>query len=110
MRRRRRAAQPLAHRLESPAVCWVCPRCGSSDANAIAIASFPRRQLFETNFLNASMWDDNTWVYTTKFSLPANDSSSAYTLVFDGIKMGARVSINGLVLGEVFNQFRRYAS
>lgn len=53
-----------------------------------------------------SIWDDNVWVYSTTFTLP--DDKLEYLLVFDGIKMGARISLNGHALGEVYNQFRRY--
>ena len=63
--------------------------------------------LFETNFLNASIWNEHRWVYTTSFTVPA-DESVGWTLVFDGIKMGARISLNGNLLAEVHNQFRRF--
>jgi hypothetical protein len=53
----------------------------------------------------------------TQFFLPdysiANYSSSreqrqAFVLVVEGIKMGASIALNGVLIGNVTNQFRRY--
>jgi hypothetical protein len=52
--------------------------------------------LYELNFLNASIWDANTWTYSTTFNLAASGSS---LLVFDGVKMGDI----GLMFFNVFN-------
>ena len=64
--------------------------------------------LFETNFLNASIWNEHRWVYTTSFTVPA-DESVGWTLVFDGIKMGATISVDGKTIGTADDQFLRYA-
>lgn len=66
--------------------------------------------LFGTNFKNASIWSGDGWNYSTTFALPASFTSpgSSSLLVFEGIKMGARVVLNGVQLGNVSDQHRRY--
>ena len=61
---------------------------------------------FENNFLNSSLWHLREWVYRTSFALPRHLKCS--TLVFEGIKMGATVSVNGHHVGNATNQFLRY--
>ena len=72
--------------------------------------------LFETNFRNSTFWHGQTWTYRTVFDAasllhpaakgsPGND----VMLVMDGVKLGARVSLNGQVLGETSDQFIRYS-
>lgn len=67
---------------------------------------------YELNFLdNRTLWDGSThWAYATNVTLPPPGSppGSTLLLVFEGIKMGARVSFNGIALGNVTNQFVRY--
>jgi len=60
--------------------------------------------LFETNFKN-NTWD-NTFVYAKKFTFTSN--SSTILLIFDGIKMGSYIHLNGVRLGETADQFLRY--
>ena len=36
------------------------------------------------------------------------DTAATSVLVFDGIKMGAHISVNGVQIGQVADQFRRY--
>lgn len=61
---------------------------------------------FENTFLNASLFNiSNEWMYSKTFDV------KGYTdilLVFEGIKMGARISVNGHFLGTATNQFIRY--
>ena len=70
--------------------------------------------LYENNFKNGAVWNDYTWVYTKLFTLSADDISrlSAPTtdllLVFDGIKLGADILVNGRQLDTAINQFMRY--
>lgn len=73
--------------------------------------------LYELNFLAGNtepLWgNQHSWTYATNFTLPAGGAaaaaaSSMYLLVFDGVKMGARVSVNGVEVGTVTNQFKRY--
>jgi len=69
--------------------------------------------LFENNFRNASLWNEHTWTYKTNFKVPksvADDLSKGggLQLVFDSIKMGALVKVNGKDLGKATNQFVRY--
>jgi hypothetical protein len=60
--------------------------------------------LFEDNFLaNASVWTDSIWTYSKVFTVPSGRS----WLVFDGIKMGAAIHIDGRFIGNATNQFRR---
>jgi hypothetical protein len=68
-----------------------------------------------------SSWHNGSWTYTRTFATPSpttlssSSSSSSTTptmgevlLVLDGIRMGARVMLNGALLGEVSDQFLRY--
>jgi beta-mannosidase len=81
-------------------------------------AGLVRDPLYELNFKNASLWDTpagsgREWVYRTTFATAdafgsAGSAGSDVTLVFDGVKMGATVSLNGVVLGTVTDQFLRY--
>lgn len=75
--------------------------------------------LYELNWLNSSLWEEPVWTYSTEFQLEhqtltalraarAGAGASAIYLVFDGIKMGATVSVNNHTLGQVTDQFRRY--
>eukprot|EP01065_Artemidia_motanka_P025528 TRINITY_DN30520_c0_g1_i1.p1 TRINITY_DN30520_c0_g1~~TRINITY_DN30520_c0_g1_i1.p1 ORF type:complete len:912 (+),score=270.91 TRINITY_DN30520_c0_g1_i1:48-2783(+) len=64
--------------------------------------------LFEMNFKNSSIWDDNAWNFTTTFDAAEELATGTTVLVFDGVKMGATVSVNGKVLGTVTDQFLRY--
>ena len=62
--------------------------------------------LYENTFVtNASLWQLRWWRYSRRFVLDADADAS---LVLDGVKMGARVSLNGRRLGEVRDQFLRY--
>ena len=51
-----------------------------------------------------------TWVYTTTFELPelSEETQMSWKLIVEGIKMGAHLSLNGVHLGTVNNQFLRY--
>jgi hypothetical protein len=68
--------------------------------------------LFELVFKNATLWDSNAWVYSTTFSVAEHATTAAAgattVLVFDGIKMGATVKVNGEVVGIAADQFLRY--
>jgi beta-galactosidase/beta-glucuronidase len=63
--------------------------------------------LFHLNWKNAS-YDTADWSYSASFDAPAADSSTDMLLVFDSVKMGASVVLNGEVLGDVQDQFLRY--
>lgn len=69
---------------------------------------------YELNWLNSSLWNDGTWRYTTSFSLRADHVAAIKAgngadtlLVFDGIKMGARIFVNGVEIGNSTDQFLR---
>jgi hypothetical protein len=66
--------------------------------------------LFGTNFKNASIWSGDGWNYSYNFDLPAtfDSAGSSSLLVFEGIKMGAKVFLNGELLGNASDQHRRY--
>ena len=70
--------------------------------------------LYEKNFLNASLWSAHTWTYRVAFTPDAAVAAAAAAaggrvlLVFDGIKMGATISLDGVVLGTAADQFLRY--
>ena len=66
--------------------------------------------LFDQNFRNASVWGSRTWTYTATFTPPPTlAQAKAVLLVFDGVKMGAAVSLNGHAVGTVKDQFLRYS-
>jgi hypothetical protein len=53
-----------------------------------------------------AMWNEGTWTYTRSFAAPASSMSSL--LVFDGIRMGSMIKLNGESLGNSTDQFQRY--
>ena len=70
--------------------------------------------LYEKNFLNASLWSAHTWTYRVTFTPDAVVAAAAAAaggrvlLVFDGIKMGASISLDGMALGTAADQFLRH--
>ena len=61
-------------------------------------------------FLGAPLWDVGVWTLTAPFDAAALlPHAGAVFLVLDGVKMAADVSLNGVALGAVFDQFLRYA-
>eukprot|EP01046_Picozoa_sp_COSAG06_P036850 COSAG06_NODE_4105_length_4571_cov_3.031977_1_plen_423_part_00 len=53
-------------------------------------------------------WNDGLWTYRKSFASPASVGGSPALLVFDGIRMGAMISLNGHQLGNASDQFLRY--
>ena len=53
-------------------------------------------------------WNTGLWTYTRTFSTP-NAGTAQHLLVFDGIRMGAVVSLNGHWLFNASNSFLRYS-
>ena len=50
-----------------------------------------------------------TWVYSTSFSIPESTlHETSWNLVFEGVKMGADVFVNGHKIGRVIDQFLKY--
>jgi beta-mannosidase len=79
-----------------------------SDLTAAGIIGEP---YYEVNFRNSSLWDDNVWTYTIQFttsSVLTIDAGVEALLVFDGIKMGAEIELNGIKLGMALDQFSRW--
>jgi beta-mannosidase len=55
-----------------------------------------------------SEWNAGTWTYTRVFDTAGMVNSTAgVLLVFDGIRMGATITLNGRVLGNITDQFLR---
>ena len=79
-----------------------------TDLEAASVVGDP---LYERNWKSA-IWDLENWTYTLTFDLSAAfspaGSLSAVLLVFDGIKMGAHVTLNGAYQGMANDQFLRY--
>ena len=85
-----------------------------SDLVAVGLLAEP---LFENDFLlNASLWNNQSWTYARSVSLTAQQLQRLYAdeeaagdvwLVFDGIKMGASISMNGAQLAVSRHQFLR---
>ena len=71
--------------------------------------------LSELNFLNESAaWTARKWSYLTNFTTTAAAAAAAaggdvYMVVFDGVKMGATISVNGQTIGVTTDQFLRYS-
>jgi hypothetical protein len=67
--------------------------------------------LYELNFKDKeqqALWMQD-WTYTRTFSLlEGSSSTTSAMLVFDSIKMGARVYVDGTLLGTAADQFLRY--
>jgi beta-mannosidase len=61
-----------------------------------------------------SAWNQGVWRYTTSFSSPpamqpaSSGGGGAVLVVFDGIRMGAMIELNGVWLGNATDQFLRY--
>ena len=94
---------------ENPAVSIPAHVPGDhlSDLQAAGVIDDP---LFDVNFKNSTVWGSRTWTYTATFTAPSSlADAAAVLLVFDGVKMGARVALNGKVLGNVTDQFLRYS-
>lgn len=67
--------------------------------------------LHELNFLNSSAWgDDYVWTFATTFVAPAGGAVArgSSLLVFDGVKMGSQVLLDGKPVGKTTDQFLRY--
>jgi hypothetical protein len=62
--------------------------------------------LYSLNFKNDTIWSQNTWTYGTSFTVA--DPSVQNLLVFDGIKMGANIKVNGKLVQVANDQFLRY--
>ena len=82
-----------------------------TDLEAAGLVGDP---LAELNFLNESAaWTNGTWTYRTTFTTTTTGAAAAagdaYMLVFDGVKMGATVNVNGVPVGTATDQFLRYS-
>jgi beta-galactosidase/beta-glucuronidase len=76
-----------------------------TDLQRAGVVSDP---LYEENFLRP-VWDAQNFSYSATFSVaPAVAAQASQTLVFDGIKMVADISLNGVPLGFVDNAFLRF--
>lgn len=115
------AATPLLY-LDSPAAAWTAsePSLGLAVPATVPgdiVSDLQRARVigdpyYELNFLdNRTLWDAaaRAWNFSTTVALPPPGAApgAALLLVFEGIKMGARVALNGVPLGAVTNQFAR---
>ena len=56
-----------------------------------------------------SAWNTGVWTYSKTFPwAPAGAAGGALLLVFDGVKMGAMITLNGARLGNATDEWRRY--
>jgi hypothetical protein len=63
----------------------------------------------EINFRNVTLWHNLSWTYSTTFNVTADQlAGGEHVLVFDGVKMGASVKLNGHAIGTITDQFLRY--
>ena len=64
--------------------------------------------LYDTNF-KSTLWDDTPWTYTLNFTTsPSVWATPHRWLVFDSVKMGAHITLNGVYLGAAADQFLRF--
>ena len=96
---------PPPPRLPSLSTVGTVPGDLISDLEAAGLVGDP---YFENNFLNSSLWSSLLWSYTKTFTLPSATAAADALLVFEGIKMGAVIHIDGELAGNTTNQFRRY--
>ena len=79
-----------------------------TDLEAASVVGDP---LYERNWKTA-IWDLENWTYALTFdrsaAFPPTAGLGALLLVFDGVKMGAYVSLNGVAIGSTNDQFLRY--
>eukprot|EP01111_Echinosteliopsis_oligospora_P013129 TRINITY_DN4630_c0_g1_i1.p1 TRINITY_DN4630_c0_g1~~TRINITY_DN4630_c0_g1_i1.p1 ORF type:complete len:919 (-),score=251.71 TRINITY_DN4630_c0_g1_i1:36-2771(-) len=65
--------------------------------------------LYNTTWTTEShWWNDHDWVYQTTFNYTFAPNAQEVLLVFDGVKMGANISVNGVNVGEALDEFTRY--
>ena len=61
---------------------------------------------------NSSLWSGRPWYYRRTFTIDGVagvlSGASSLLLVFDGVKMGATIRVNGVTVGVVRDQFLRY--
>ena len=77
-----------------------------TDMQAAGVIGDP---LYELVF-RGNLWDISNYSYSTTFMVdPAVASAAQQRLVFDGIKMAADITLNGVSLGAVDNQFLRFS-
>ena len=76
-----------------------------SDLHAAGVIPHP---YLEATWKNSTAWAGSHWEYSTSFRAPALPANRSAVLVFDGIKMGATIALNGVTLGVATDQFVRY--
>jgi len=54
------------------------------------------------------LWNNCSWKYETKFDFNVTDTYKEIFLVFEGVKMGANISLNSQFLGSFKDQHLRY--
>jgi beta-mannosidase len=96
--------------LQPPSCLYAAPRAGDllTDLENAGIIGDP---LYNKNFKpdGVPMWDSQNWTYSRSFDLDiAVRAAPSVQLVFDGIKMAADISLNGVYLGFANDQFLRY--
>jgi len=65
--------------------------------------------LYNTTWSSESyLWNDYDWVYQTTFNYSIAPNAQEVVLVFDGVKMGANITVNGVNVGQATDQFNRY--
>jgi hypothetical protein len=84
-----------------------------SDLQNAGIAPDP---LTDTNFKNTTFWNGKRWTYRKQFEWPnaaekgtgvVRAGEDEVLLVLEGVKMGAAISLNGELLGNITDQFLR---
>jgi len=105
-----RACTAMTHPTPHPAVSGLAATVPGEIVTDLQNAGLIADPLTDVNWLNSSaaaLWGASGWVYEAKFPTPPLAGSAA-RLVFESVKMGATVHLNGRPLGAVRSQFLRY--
>ena len=100
--------------LEAPPVLAIPSKVPGDLITDLQTAGLVGDPLYELNFRNSSLWDGYDWTFTTTIDVAADRldrlaaNGGSHVLVFDGVKMGANVVLNGKTIGTTTDQFLRY--
>ena len=79
-----------------------------SDLQRAGVVADPLRDINWLDNRSVALWNATGWHYSREFVVEDQQTSSGAFLVFDSIKMGATVAVNGRVVGTAKSQFMRY--
>ena len=86
-----------------------------TDLQAAGVIDDPYFNVSWRNPEQVAQWANGTWSFERTFDFPdavpggQNSTPSSTLLVFDGVKMGAYIAVNGVRIGVTTDQFLRYS-